>query len=222
MIQHQKHINKANRRLILVLALILTLACTTVAAFAELDYSQWDSNGAYPNDVVNTGYFVSVKYLIDNKILTGYEDNTFRVDNPINRAEFATAVVKMTNRTADLTAMKQLSLFSDLSAYDWAKGYINTAANAGYIKGTGVGIFAPGKNVSYAEVVTILIRTRGGAASEIERYGTWPDNYIRYATMYNMTGDVVIKDWKAPASRGDVAKLIYRFTAKKTTTVIPD
>ena len=219
MIQHSSNSRKSRRSLILILALILTLTSTTALAFAQIDYTQWDSNGAYPNDVVNTSYFTSVKYLMDKKVLTGYpEDNTFRVENPMTRAEFATAIVKLKNRTSELTANSQLSLFNDLAGYDWAKAYINTASQIGYIKGTGAGTFSPAKNISYAEVITILIRSQGGAASEIESYGKWPDNYIRYATMYNMLGDVTVKDWKAPAARGDVAKLMYRFTAKKTTT----
>lgn len=218
MIPYRSNARQSRRSLILILALILALTSTTALAFAQIDYTQWDSNGAYPNDVVNTSYFTSVKYLIDKKVLTGYPDNTFRVADPMTRAEFATAIVKLKNRTSELTANSQLSLFTDLSGYDWAKAYINTASQIGYIKGTGAGTFSPAKNISYAEVITILIRSQGGAASEIESYGTWPDNYIRYATMYNMMGDVTVKDWKAPAARGDVAKLMYRFTAKKTTT----
>jgi hypothetical protein len=60
----------------------------------------------------------------------------------------------------------------------------------------------------------MLIRTKSGAASELEAYGTWPDNYIQYAQMYGMLGDVVVTDWSAPATRGDTAKLIYRVMPK--------
>ena len=70
------------------------------------------------------------------------------------------------------------------------------------------------KNITYAELITILVRTNAGAASELESYGTWPSNYIQYVQLYNMLGDVSVTDWNAPATRGDTAKLIYRFMPK--------
>ena len=52
------------------------------------------------------------------------------------------------------------------------------------------------------------------AASTLEERGNWPNNYIDYVTTYNYLGDVNVKDWNAPAPRGDAAKLIYRFIPK--------
>lgn len=202
---------RKNKALILIITLVLTIASATGAAFADIDYSQWDTMANYPSDVSATSpLFPAVKYLIDKKVLTGYSDGTFKPDGYITRAEIAVAVTKMTNRTNNVAAMEVKETFSDLAGYGWAKGYINTLVDAGYLKGTSGTTYAPGKSITYAELITILIRTKGGAASELDNAGNWPANFILYAQTYNLLGDLVVTDWNAPATRGDVAKLIYR------------
>lgn len=168
----------------------------------------------YPSDVINTPLMTSVKFLIDKKVLSGYPDGTFKPNNQITRAEIAVAVAKMTNRTSDLDAMAQKNVFKDLSGYDWAKGHINALVDAGIIKGKSSTTYAPSSNITYAELITILVRTKAGAASELDVQGNWPNNYIQYVQLYNMLGDVTVTDWNAPATRGDTAKLMYRFTPK--------
>lgn len=209
---------RVKKALVLILAVILAVTSATVIAFAEIDYSQWNSQSAYPQDVVNTPLFTPVKALLDKEIFTGYPDGTFKPENNITRAEVAVALTKMTNRTNALDAAANNNKFSDLAGYDWAKAYINVMSDVGIVKGITATTFEPGKNISYAELITMLIRTKGGAASELEAYGVWPDNYIQYAQMYNMLGDVIVTDWSAPASRGDTAKLIYRVMPKSSTT----
>jgi len=202
---------KVKKALVLIVTLILALTSVTVVAFADVDYSQWNTNSAYPSDVSSSSsLFPAVKFVIDKKVMNGYPDHTFKPDGCITRAEIAVAVTKMINRTGELTTMESKETFSDLAGYSWAKGYINIMANEGIIKGTSTTTYAPGKNITYAELITILIRTKSGAASELDGAGNWPNNYILYAQTYNLLGDIVITDWNAPATRGDVAKLIYR------------
>lgn len=205
-----------------IIAVALTLVLITVSAsgavFADIDYNQWNSQANYPQDVINTPLFTSVKHLIDKKIMTGYPDGTFKPENPITRAEIAVAMAKATNRTAELEAYAQKNKFGDLAGYDWAKGHINALVDAGIIKGISDTAYAPGKNISYAELVTVLVRMNPGAASVVDSSGTWPTNYIQYVEMYNYLGDVSVTDWNAPATRGDTAKLMYRFMPKKSTT----
>lgn len=205
---------RSKRYAALILTIILTVASSAGAVFADVDYNQWNSQAGYPPDVVNTTYFASVKYLIDKKILTGFEDGTFRPGDPINRAQIAVAIAKATNRTTNLDAMANQNIFSDLSGYTWAKGHINALVDAGIIKGISSTAYGPGENITYAQLITILVRMNPSAASELENNGSWPDNYIQYVTLYNYLGDVTVTDWNAPAPRGDAAKLIYRFIPK--------
>ncbi len=209
---------KTSRKiLILVMTVILMLASTS-AVFADVDYSQWNSGAGYPSDVLGTPLLTPVKFLIDKKIMTGYEDGTFKPANPITRAEIAVAMAKATNNAKNLEVMASKNTFSDLTGYTWAKGYINALVTAGIIKGTSSTTYSPGEYISYAELITVLVRMNSSAASIVDSSGTWPQNYIQYVQMYNYLGDVTVTDWNAPATRGDTAKLMYRFLPKTTKT----
>lgn len=204
---------------IALLTLVLCMSSFSIA-LADINYNQWNSQSAYPQDVVNTKYFTAVKALTDKKIITGDTTGLYSPDKNITRAEFSVMMAKATNNINDLTAMGNKSFFNDLTGYTWAKPYINALSSAGMIKGVGNSNFAPGNNVSYVEVIAIILRSRG-AATEIDSYGTWPNNYIYFAQLYNMAGTVTITDWKAPATKGDVALLMYRNMANlKSSTAI--
>ena len=200
-------VKKLNRRRIVCAFVIATLliAGGISGAAADIDYSSWDTTPTYPPDVQNTKYFSAVKALMDAKAITGDEDGLFQPDKAITRAEFASIVVRAGHQQ-NLSSAE--TYFSDLEGYGWAKEYINRAYENNWIKGVGGGKFAPGKNVTYAEAITVLIRLERGQEDELE--GRWPDAYITYADMYNLTGNVNIHNWTAPAPKGDVAILVNR------------
>ncbi|PWM69208.1 MAG: hypothetical protein DBX38_00680 [Eubacteriales Family XIII. Incertae Sedis bacterium] len=199
------------RKIISILLALTFVIGSSAAVFAEdsqIDYSQWDSQSAYPSDVVNTPIFAAVKFLMDKKIISGYDDGLFHADRNITRAEFTKMMVIATNNQNGMDQRPDAG-FTDIENH-WAKDYINTGTFLKFINGMGDGTFAPDGNVTYAQVIAIIVRSKGVTDAEMSAYGKWPDNYAKYATMYNMTGDVTVSDWDAPASRGDVAKILYR------------
>jgi len=204
------------KRIISILLILILVLCGSISAFADIDYSQWDSGGQYPADVMGTQLLTPVKFLMDKKIITGDTDGLFHPEKNISRAEFATMIARATNNAADLERMKSLEIFDDLAGYDWAKPYINAATRANLFNGRSQDKFAPGENVTYAEVITVLIRMNTNASNIAEGMAAkWPDNYIAYAETYNLMGVVVVKDWNAPATKGDVAQLLYRSLPKE-------
>ncbi len=195
---------------IALMALILAMT-GAAAAFADVDFSQWNSQVIYPQDVINTHYFLSVKALTDNKVITGDADGLFHAERNITRAEFAVMMARATNQAGKAVELQQEEIFQDLAGYTWARGSINACYRAGLLQGVGGSSFAPANPVTYQEVVTMIARFRGpNAEAEIAQYGAWPRNIITYAQLYNMPGPVAITDWAAPATRGDVALLMYR------------
>lgn len=204
------------RKKVTVLALSAVMALSGVMpAFAAGDTSNWNSGNIYPQDVMNTALLTPVKYLMDKKIITGDTDGLFHPEKSISRAEFATMMAKATNRTKELDSVAKQNYYNDLTGYEWAKGYINACTKDSLIQGVGDQKFAPGKEVSYAEVITIIIRSKNPSAVST---GTWPNNYIQYAQMYmnSMIFDRNITDWSAPANKGDVAMMLYRSMPKSS------
>ncbi len=207
---------------ILGLALLMVLSSMSVMVFAagEPDYSQWNSGAGYPADVMGTPLLAPVKSLMDRKILTGDSDGLIHPEKFITRAEFATIMAKAANLTGQMSTVQNKNIYNDLDGYSWAKGYINLCSQAKLIEGRGNSKFAPGDNISYAETITILIRSKTGSSPETFP-GKWPDNYIKYAQLYNMMADITVKDWNASATKGDVIKLVYR-NMPNSSTVTPE
>ncbi len=208
----------------LALAVLVAVSSSWGLVFAagEPDYSQWNSGAGYPADVMGTPLLAPVKSLMDRKILTGDSDGLIHPEKFITRAEFATIMAKATNRTSQMSAVQNKTIFDDLVGYSWAKGYVNVCAQAKLMEGKGNNKFSPGDSITYAEVITVIIRSKTGSSPE-NFPGKWPDNYIKYAQLYNMMADVTVKNWNDSATKGDVIKLIYRNMPSSTsTTTAPD
>ena len=94
----------------------------------------------------------AISTLAKGGYVNGYEDGTFGPEKPITRAEFAT----MATRYAELTDGGEAK-FSDVSGH-WAEENIYKAAAAGWVEGYEDGTFGPEKEITRAEVMTIINR----------------------------------------------------------------
>lgn len=97
-------------------------------------------------------YNTAVSTLSSMGIITGYPDGTFRPNAAITRAEFAAIAARFDN-DGDKTAAK----FSDIATH-WAKDEISIAYNNGWITGYPNGTFAPQRDITRAETMTLVNR----------------------------------------------------------------
>lgn len=182
--------------LLLVAAMVLGLAST---AFAF-------------SDVTATAQVGPAEKLAALGILKGYEDGTFKPENPITRAEFAAVIVRAMGLESAAKLINNPTKFPDVTAnYAWAYGYINIASSKGIIKGDPDGKFRPGDKVSYAEAITMLLRAAGwdAACSQMD----WPAGFVMKAVEFGLTTDVNF-DANSPANRGEVAVMTYNTLTK--------
>lgn len=107
------------------------------------------------NDISNDYWAKNeVNYLASKGLLNGYEDGTFRPENPITRAEVATILVR-SNSNIKQNLKK---VFPDISDNHWASKYIEKAAELGYMVGYEDGSFKPDKVITRGETVVTLNR----------------------------------------------------------------
>ncbi|CEQ02956.1 S-layer-like domain-containing protein [[Clostridium] sordellii] len=95
-----------------------------------------------------------VNYLASKGLLNGYEDGTFRPENPITRAEVATILVRS---NGDIK-QKFKKIFPDIDDSHWANKYIEKAAELGYMLGYEDGSFKPDQVITRGETVVTLNR----------------------------------------------------------------
>lgn len=85
-------------------------------------------------------------------LFKGYEGNVFKPNNPITRAELATAIF----RNLGLKEIVPLETnFSDIIGH-WAWGYVEEVYRLKLVSGYGNGIFKPNDKVKRCEVMTML------------------------------------------------------------------
>ena len=168
-------------------------------------------------DVADTAsYATAVNTLVALEVINGYEDNSFKPDNLITRAEASKVIVAALNETASAEKLKGETRFPDvLSKHAWATGFINKGVNLGYIKGDDAGKFNPDANVTTAEVVKMLMVAMGyqkhaEAIAEING-NTGKDWYVPYVDLAKDAGvmDGVNAGETEAITRGEVAQLVY-------------
>lgn len=118
------------------------------------------------NDIdIGSSYYVQLKYLKDHKLINGYEDNTFRPKNTINRAEAAMAMSKalLDFEIPENTTKKIAEInYADLPKDHWAHNSVEKLTTLGVVKGyteknNTVQIFQPEKTINLAEAVKMVM-----------------------------------------------------------------
>ena len=139
------------------------------------------SNGY--NDVKDGDWFCcAVSTLSKMGIIKGYEDGSFKPNDPISRAEFAAIAARF-----DPNGDKTPASFSDVTSH-WAKDEISIAANHGWIKGYEDGSFKPDQKITRAETMTLVNRVLNRlpeAKDDLHKdMKTWVDNMDETAWYY--------------------------------------
>lgn len=92
----------------------------------------------------------SINVITKNRIMKGYEDNTFRPDESMSRAEFYAVI----NNLAKLDKTYTVT-FSDVKTSDWYYNDVAKGIKAGYLTPT-TGPLNPDREISREEVAEIL------------------------------------------------------------------
>ena len=140
-----------------------------VTMFARLVAEPMDTSKTYSSSFndVSPNYWAAnyIGYMEQYGIIIGYEDGSFRPEEPVSRAEFATIVSRFDKLSGDCS-----SSFPDVSDDYWAATYIGHAAERGWVIGYEDGTFRPENFITRAEVAAVTCRM-------LERNGD--QSYIR-------------------------------------------
>lgn len=102
----------------------------------------------------------AIENLVGRKVLSGYQDSTFRPERPVTRGEFAKMLVVAMGRAPQPDAAVA---FAD-SKDHWAArlGYVQAAVQLGAISGFTDGTFRPDEPMTRAQLVKITVAVNGG------------------------------------------------------------
>jgi hypothetical protein len=161
------------------------------------------------SDTRDHDYWQAINYLNQHGIASGYDDDTFRPNQLINRAEFTKIIIE--SRFSD-EQIFGANCFSDV-ANEWFAKYVCTAKREGIIDGYSDGTFRPSANINFVEAAKIIAPT------------TWttnlPDQLWYYPHVkilsdnYNIPSS--IQSFGQHIKRGEMAEMIYRQLENITT-----
>ncbi len=143
---NMKVLGKGNGpKILTILVLFIIVTSSTVTAYSAMPT---DIKGHWAEDIIT-------KWIKEGKV-SGYEDGTFRPDNPINRAEFMVLV----NNALGFTKLADVA-FLDVPVDAWYVSHVAKAVAAGYISGYPDGCIRPEANMSREEVAFVLANIKG-------------------------------------------------------------
>jgi hypothetical protein len=120
---------------------------------SELSHALYDSEENSFSDVSASRWSnKAISTLANADILTGDPTGTFRPQDKITRAEFATIVARFWVVTENVT-----SPFTDTAGH-WAEKYIAFAASHSWVNGYGDNTFRPEQSITRAEAVKLINR----------------------------------------------------------------
>lgn len=160
---------------------------------------------AYTDVPEDSDVYSAVETLSTLGILNGYEDNTFKPDGNITRAEMC-AVLCRALGFGGVSGSYYDCCFADVPRDHWAYWYVALCKEHDIVDGMGNDIFVPDSSVTLNQAVKMILSAMGyGILAESN--GGWPTGYLSTAAKYGIL-DGITEKTDSPATRATVAKLL--------------
>lgn len=149
------------------------------------------------SDLGDDEFLAQATHLLkDRGIIEGYDDETFRPDSTITRAEAAVIIAKLVK--GDYSGGNE---FPDVQNH-WARDAVNYLSSAYVVHGYDDGLFRPDEKITYSEAAELVYSIMGFKAN-------FYDDDPLYTMMYRGFFDGLDSFTNdTPISRGDFAKLV--------------
>ena len=172
------------------------------------------------SDVSNHWSRPFIEALAQNKIVNGFPDGTFKPNQPVTRAEFAT-LVQAAFRSKDIRESRK---FNDVSNNYWASPAIEKAYSTGFMSGYPNNMFRPQEQIPRVQALVSLasglnLNNNGSTQAILNTYRDSNDipkyalDSVAAATAKNLVVNYPNVNFLNPnqvATRGDVAAFIYQ------------
>ena len=208
-----------NKKIIsLVLALVMVLG-TFTSVFAETAKKEEAKKPAASEKVEKiVGKDNKIQYVIDKKLVEGYEDGSYGLDKNIKRSEI-TRLLVLANGQEDLAKRLQgsMKIYNDVDVKHWANGVISVGTTspsdanglpmlAGYPDHS----FKPERDVTYAELAKMLVvLVKEDLTKDMHDHAIWATDWMRWAALLGITDDVTIENSDKAANRADAFTMVY-------------
>lgn len=155
-----------HKKIITTIAMGIIVGLMPIYAHANTKFN--DINNHWAKDTIQD--FVSKGYI------NGYEDNTFKPDNPITRAEFMKIVNQYFGyKYHEDRDYSDINIGNDVNKNDWFYKYICTARAVGYIDGYEDNSIRPNGNLTREEAAKIISSIKYGYDENLDKTNNFKD-----------------------------------------------
>lgn len=209
-----------NKKIIsLVLALVMVLG-TFTSVFAAEPTKKAEAKKAEAGEKVEkvVGKDNKIQYIIDKKLVEGYEDGNYGLDKNIKRSEI-TRLLVLANGNEELAKQLQgsMKIYSDVDTKHWANGVITVgttvpsdANGIAMLAGYPDGSFGPEKDVTYAELAKMLVvLVKEDLTADMVKNAKWASSWMTWAAQLGILDDVTVADSNKAANRADAFTMVY-------------
>lgn len=173
----------------------------------------WVNVTGKQKDIAGHWAEASIENLISISAIQGYEDGTFKPNNNITRAEFASILIKAFNLSSE-----QGTIFTD-TANHWAKDSIATAAAHGILTGYSAEKFGPNDPITREQMAVMIVKAAklanqeaGKAFSDSKTVSSWAVEAVDTVVGENIMGGYGDDTFKPQnkATRAEAATVIVK------------
>lgn len=165
-------------------------------------------------DISNHWSRAVVEALAEKGIVSGFEDNSFRPENKVTRAEFAKLIVK----TFKLDET-EVQAFKDVSVTDWFAPFVGAAYKADIVNGNGMGEFLPLASITREDCCVMIYRAllfKGKSFNEKMEFSDFADvSAYAVEAISNLGGSKLISGYngnflpKNLTTRAEACTMLY-------------
>ncbi|MEK3719782.1 S-layer homology domain-containing protein [Paenibacillus sp. FSL H8-0034] len=205
----------------LVFMLLFGMLVPTWAFGAAAPVELTDISGSYAQK--------EIRNLVDNGVISGYEDGSFQPAKAMSRAELAKIIVLSLGLKENTD---RASAFTDVGKNDWYQGFVGALVESGITQGTSATTFSPNAKVTREELIVFFIRAMGleeaagkiavdANLSDLKQVSSWAQSHVSLAFKIGFVNGIESHDGtlkfspKDHAERQALARLAYEFNTNK-------
>jgi hypothetical protein len=155
----------------------------------------------------------TIAELVASGAIAGYPDGTFKPDNTISRAEFATILVKAFNLES-----RSGKVFNDTAGH-WAQDTVSTAAAHGIVSGYSDTTFGPNDPITREQMAVMIVKAaklaeaqEGKTFADGDKVSAWAKNAVATASEKNIISGYPDNTFRPQnnATRAEAATVIIK------------
>ena len=157
------------------------------------------------------------------EVVDGNGSGYFFPEMELTRAQFCKMAVNIRGEGSKAEAQQNRTIFLDVPATHWGRGYINYASSISVtdggerlVMGVGDGTFHPDENIAFDQAVTMTMRLLGYTAADVPTGATWYDGYLSTARTIELLDGLEGVSHDAPVTRAQAAVLFRNLLFTKS------